>query len=148
MIATSQGLYDTSTTPSLSLFAYTCSEVYGSLMHRSTVLYVHKPGSLICKDIDAYTSLAMLLTKHWYTPEWAVVSERILILPSSSMLSPVLAMSTSPLKYHTTFGVGVPASIQEREILSPTNLSKSCSSGKTPSIAAGSVYIQNTDSNN
>ena len=86
--------------------------------------------------MDSHTSLAGLLTKHWYMPEWSVVGEGMSIVPPL-MVSPLPLAKTSPLKYHSTVGAGVPATVQLRVTLSPTNWSRS--SGECSSMTAASV---------
>ena len=86
--------------------------------------------------MDACTVLAVLLTKHWYKPECAVVGEGISIVPPL-MVSPPLGVSSSPLKYHTTSGAGVPATVQKKESGSPTNWSSLF--GETSEMKAGSA---------
>ena len=83
--------------------------------------------------------LAGLLTKHWYMPEWSVVGEGMSIVPPL-MMSPPLEVSTSPLKYHSTSGAGVPATVQTKESGSPTNWSSIF--GETSEMKAGSALYQ------
>ena len=65
-----------------------------------------------------------------------MVGEGMSIVPPL-MVSPLPLAKTSPLKYHSTVGAGVPATVQLRVTLSPTNWPRS--SGEWSVMTAASV---------
>ena len=65
-----------------------------------------------------------------------MVGEGISIVPPL-MVSPLPLAKTSPLEYHSTVGAGVPATVQLRVTVSPTNWSRS--SGEWSVMTAASV---------